>query len=278
MTKLIKHKNTGWGDDLATVKKHGGDIATTEKKVLARYLLELRKTFETNHKAKSIIVNSDPAISAKPQLLKLLSIEYQPDSMEIFEQAVEIILEELDEFRKKPSSLYLIDGETGMTIMPMTDELIYTPPDYVGEDGKLHKAKPILHPGVAASLTLAIYGKARIKRHLAKVKDDISKQAYKHLSNPEQIVEMAKERLAYLGVEVTSDPDRCNQTIEFGREQVEGIMQSPNIRFHRAHMFAAVLAHKILALGGRSAKYFIGPVKSQEHSKQRWYTVEVGID
>jgi len=279
MTKITKHKDITWGDNLIDIRKNGSnDIAIIEKKILASYLIQFRKIFETNDLVKNEIINSNPAISAKPKLLKLLAYECKPDSEDLFEQAIDIILNELDTFREKPPSLYLIDGETGMTIMPMTDELIYTPPDYIGEDGKLHKSRPMLHPGIAASLTLAVYGKTKIQQHLKKATNNTTKQAYKHLSNPEQIIEMAKERLTYLGVKIDSDPYKCDQTIEFGREQVEGIMQSPNIKFHRTHMFAAILAHKILALGGKSAKYFIGSIENKENSKQRWYTVKIGVN
>lgn len=267
MTKLAKHESSQ-KCDLTEI---------TSEKVLANYLLKFRKILETNDQIRNEIINSSPAKAAKPRLMKLLTSECDSDTKDLFEQAIEIILSELDDFREKPGSLYLVDSNTGMTVMPMSDELVYTPPDYVGEDGKLHKSKPMLHPGMAASLTLAVYGKAKIQRHLKKATDLVSKQAYKHLSGPEQILEMAKERLNYLGVVVNDAPDKCDQIIEFGREQVEGVMQSPNTRFHRAHMFAAVLAHKMLKLGGKTAEYSIGPIKNQENSKQRWYTVEVGV-
>jgi len=279
MTKLVKHKSAAWGDDLVEARESGKEIVgQTVKKVLATYLLQLRKILETNSRIKQIVIDSDPAKAAKPKLMKLLAFECKPDSEDLFEQAIDIILDELDNFREKPSSLYLVDGDTGMTVMPMTDELIYTPPDYIGEDGKLHKAKPILHPGMAASLTLAVYGQAKIQRHLKKAADPISKQAYKHLSGAEQILEMAKDRLGHIGVKISDNPDKCDQIVEFGREQVEGVMQSPNIRFHRAHMFAAVLAHKILELGGRSAEYFVGSIENKKNAKQSWYTVEIGVN
>jgi hypothetical protein len=278
MTKLTKPRNTGWGDNLIDVRKDKGEIAkSAEDKILAEYLIQLRKIFETDNQVKSIIIDSKPAIAAKSRLLKLLTHECKPDSKDLFERAMDIVLNELDNFRDKPASLYLIDRNTGMPIMPMTDELIYTPPDYIGEDGKLHKSKPILHPGIAASLTLAVYGKNKLQRHLKKITGPLSEQAYKHLSEPERIIEMVKERLNYIGVEISDNPNECDQVIEFGREQVEGIMQSPNIRFHRAHMFAAILAHKILKLGGKAAKYTIGSIESKQNTKQKWYTVKIGV-
>jgi hypothetical protein len=265
MTKLVKHKKA----DLVEI---------TDEKILANYLLQFRKILETNGQIRNVVVNSDPAIEAKPKLMRMLADQCKPGSEKLFKQAIDILLTELDEFRRKPSSLYLVDEDTGKAIMPITDDLVFTPPDYVGEDGLLHKSKPTLHPGITASLALAVYGKAKIKKHLQKATDSISKQAYKHLSGPEQILEMVKERFDYLGIEIIEAPDRCDQTIEFGREQVEGVMQSPNIRFHRAHMFAAVLAHKLLKLGGRSARYFVGSITNEKNTKQTWYTVEVGVE
>lgn len=265
MTKLVKHRKA----DL---------VETTDEKILANYLLQFRKIFETNGQIRNVVINSDPAIAAKSKLTRLLAGECKPGTEELFKQAIDILLTELDEFRKKPSSLYLVDEDTGKAIMPMTDDLIFTPPDYIGEDGLWHKSKPTLHPGITASLALAVYGKAKLKKHLQKITDPISEQAYKHLSEPEQILEMVKTRFAHLGIEIIDAPDRCDQKIEFGREQVEGIMQSPNIRFHRAHMFAAVLAQKLLKLGGRSARYFVGSITNEKNSKQTWYIIEAGVE
>ncbi len=252
-------------------------VEKTSSNVLAGYLLRLREIFETNDQIKSIVVNSEPASAAKSKLLKLLTNEYKSNSKDRFEQALNIILDELDDLRQKSSSMYLIDKSTGMPIMPITEDLIYTPQDYTGEDGKLHKSKPMLHPGVASSLALHTSSKAKLQKHLSKAKDPTSEQAYKHLSEPEQILEIVKEKLTCMGVEITSTTDKCDKVIEFGREQVEGIMQSPNIRFHRTHMFAAILVNKILKLGGKSSKYSVGPVKNKETSKQTWYTMEVDV-
>lgn len=267
MTKLVKRKKA----DL-------GELTEEIQQTLARYLLDIRKEFETNDEAKNTVISSDPAIDAKPKLLELFAHKCKPGTEKLFEEAIEIALNELDGFRKNPASLYLIDNATGKAVMPITDDLIYTPPDYVGEDGKLHKAKPIIHPGISSSLTLAVYGKAKLERHLKKIKDPITEQAYKHLHGPEQILEMAKERLVHNGISISDDSTKCDKIIEFGREQAEGVMQSPNIHFHRAHMYAAVLAHKIMKLGGQSAEYFVGAIENKKNSKQSWYVVQVGYE
>ena len=158
MTKLVERKKA----DL-------GELTEEIQQTLARYLLDIRREFETNDEAKNIVISSDPAIDAKPKLLELFAHKCKPGTEKLFEEAIEIALNELDGFRKNPASLYLIDNATGKSVMPITDDLIYTPPDYIGEDGKLHKAKPVVHPGISSSLTLAVYGEAKLKRHLKKI-------------------------------------------------------------------------------------------------------------
>lgn len=249
----------------------------TEDKQLVEYLILVRYQLENDTKLKDIVVNSNPAIEAKGTVIQHLLAYIKPDTETLFRKAVEQILSELDDIRTKKPSLYLVDQSTGNLLMPVDNNSIFTPPDYVGEDGKIHKSNPIVHPGVSSSLAMAMHKHAKINKAIAKSKKNpATKQAYTHLVDPDKIIEFTKEKLQTAGVEIsTSISVEESHTIEFGREQITGVFQSSNLYFHRIQIFSSTLAHKILKLKFKKCEF--GKLESKHNSKQQWYVIEVKL-
>jgi hypothetical protein len=248
----------------------------TGKQLLAEYLILIRKRLESDPKLQKIVVNSTPATEARGEVIRCLSKHIKLGTLETFRSAVEQILAELDQLRTKKPSLYLVNQSTGELVLPINKDLIFTPPDYIGADGKLHKSNPTIHPGVSSSLALAMHKQAKTNKAISKSKKNkTTEQAYAHIYDPDKIIELAKEKLQIAGIEIDNDLNSNNQTIEFGREQSDGVFQSSNLHFHRIQIFSSTLVHKIIKLGFKKCAF--GKLEMKHNSKQQWYTVEVRL-
>lgn len=251
------------------------------------YVLQIRKELEENLIARDLVANSYPASLAKPELIQILSEErdgrdypvLRPGGEAVLNAAVDRILSELEKQRKSGSSLYMVDGETGDLIMPLTKAGIYQPPDYVGEDKKVHRPLPIVHPGITSSLALARAEAFKKNQALEKYKDDpVAKKAFEHLVEPQKMVDTALEKLKERGITSTSLNDRePDEEITFGREHVNGVFQSPNLSFDRSSMFAASLLKKLLMLCGSNSEIQVGELEQVDNGKQRWYKLGVSV-
>jgi hypothetical protein len=283
--KLTKLDVPAWGENLSAflqVCRENGDtelIQQIEERLTASYLLGIRKAFQEDPVANKIAADAIPAISAKGLLVDHLWHLVKPGSEDIFERSITIILEELEEARQKPPSLYLVSMQTGRSILPLPKNGIFQPPDFEGEDGQLHKARLTVHPSITSALGLAAQETEKKAILLKKAQNPAHKHAYAHLAGPEKIVDSAKERLKSAGVIVVAELAEIYPAfeIEFGREHRDGITQSPNFQFHRANLFSAVVAQKILRICGSGGECQIGAVREMTSSKQRWFIVPVRI-
>lgn len=282
--KLSLRSIPAWGEDLSAflkVCRKEGDselVQQVEEKLLAGYLMGIRTLLTTDHVANKVAAESYPATSAAPGLIDRFWHLAKPGSEDIFQKAVEIILEELDAARLKEPSLYLVNVQTGRAVLPFNKDTVFQPPDYIGEDGLVHKARPIVHPALTSAMALAQQEAARREIVLKKSKDPKFKSAVEHLLDPEGMITSAKERLQAVGVVIDDIPsDSEPQEVEFGREAIDGINQAPNYQFHRKSTFSAILAQKILRLCGPGGHCHIGPIRERKGSKQRWYAVSVTV-
>lgn len=259
------------------VAVHDEIVEHVETKQLAEYTLLIRQQLETNIKLRDAVVNSEPASEARGKVTQHLSRHIKLGTIEIFRKAVEQVLTELDELRKRKPSLYLIDQSTGNLIMPVDKDLIYTPPDYMGADGKIHKSNPVVHPGISSSLAIATHKQAKTNKAIAKSKKNpATAQAYTHISDPDKIIDLTKEKLQTAKIEICDhlESGLC-ETIEFGREQSDGVFQSSNLHFHRIQLFSSTLAHKIIKFNYKKCAF--GKLETKHNSKQQWYIVEVKL-
>lgn len=282
--KLAKREIPGWGEDLSTFletcrKEGDSELALqVEEKLLASYLMGLRRSLDEDITARRWASEAEPAVSAKGAIADRFWDQARPGSEDVFERAVEILLSELDEARKRPPSLYLVDHQTGRAVVPITEETVFQPPDYVGEDGLTYKARPVVHPAITSALALARQEEAKKRRLLAKAADPASKHAFAHVSGPEGIVQSAIVRLAAIGISVMDDMgEESTHEVEFGRESSDGTDQSPNLMFHRQNSFGAVLALKVVKLCGPGGSCRFGTPREAKNSRQKWYVVPVTV-
>jgi hypothetical protein len=165
--------------------------------------------------------------------------------------------------------------------MNITEKDLYQPPDYIGEDGKIHKAKLRLHPGLESSMAMELY-EARLNdqklQYIAKqiAANPVAQLAYDHILNTSKILEAANRVLNKHNVKegVINDPKEV--IFEIGKEQLDGIFQSPNLGFHRANLFGIILAKKILNLGNITTFKFKS-IQIRQTSKYRWFEVKIEL-
>ena len=283
MNNLVKKGRPElWGEDphrsLVAARRSGekGLILLAEDEVLRQYRLRIRKEFEQNAGVISVLEASKPARSASDEIGRILSHLVRDESSDLFAQALHELLDELDEMRKKPGSMYLVETDTGKATLPIGPQHVYTPPDFMGEDGKLHKSQPILHPGLTAPIVQRKNDDARTAAALAKGGEK-SALALEHLKDPDAVRNKAVESLAELGVSADLEAPARTVLVEFGREQADGALQSLNPRFHRAHVFGKILARRIVEELGGGRTCSVVSVEQKRNSKKRWYVATVGL-
>jgi hypothetical protein len=59
--------------------------------------------------------------------------------------------------------------------------------------------------------------------------------------------------------------------VEFGFESSAAIFQSMNLQFHRASMYSAILAQRVLSLCGASRECVVCSVRPVRSPKQVWF-------
>lgn len=258
-----------------------------EREELLSYLRSVRKELEDNPEARETVAAAEPAAAASPELVRILSSArpgrevpiLRPGTEDLLTRAVGQVLAELEVQRRGPKGLYLVDESTGKSVLALPEGAIYQPPDYVGEDGLPRKAMPIVHPGLSSSLVMKQTEDWKVRTAIERSeKDEMLRRAYEHLTDPEKMAAIAGERLRELGV-LTSDlgTEEPEEEIEFGREHVGGVFQSPNPGFHRLHLFAGSIVRRVMARCGPGAEVRLGRVKEKSSGKQRWYTVGLTV-
>jgi hypothetical protein len=273
-----------WGDDprmeLVKIRDAGlviaGDLL---QKAEAKYLIDIRQRLQSDLKVNKMAADASPAISALIPLADEMRDLIKEGSEDIFLSMLEYILNELDELRKAEPASYLIDDRTGKIVAPIEEDTIIRPDPIVDENGITQVQNPYINPILAASIALDTAAKERDAKIQKLAADPINGLAYRHLTEPDRIVELAKERLRTFGITILDEPnsEKEKETIEFGRETTEADHQAPNIRYHRLSVYSAVLATVLSKKCGKGGICWIGPVQKKMNSKQRWYQVEVLI-
>jgi len=263
---------------LAAAKSIGDDrlTAQAEEAVRIRYRLELRRRFEEDPNVRECLSDGRPAAECREWVLDALKDSCREGTEDLFTQVVDELLREIDHFRSMPPAMYLVDERTGQALLPLKEGLIQRPPDFVGDDGIVRRARPIVHPGVSSELAMREQASTRRTAALerAEAAGPTAALSVAHERDPGSITAVAAEFLESAGVTVgpiagAGDPGE----VEFGREFYDGILQSPNYAFHRFRMFGELLARKVLEAMGGPGACELGRPELQNSSKHRWYRV-----
>jgi hypothetical protein len=278
-----KGRSDLWGEDifeLATTRKNddASVIESIEEAVINKYRRDLRSHFQNDPNVKESIPLDKPASECKEHVMDALKHICRPGTEGLFERVIEELLKEIDEFRLRPSSSYIVDDKTGRVLVPLSDNAVYTPPDFIGEDGLVHKARPIVHPSISSGLAMAEQERHRMKIAISKAKESgpLGILSLEHEKDPDSIRRVAVEILESKGFRVDSIPRGSGKeiVIEFGREAKDG-GQAPNYSFHRFKMFGTILAKKIADSIEQGSTYDLDRPVLNTTSKQRWYTASV---
>ena len=271
-----------WGDDprMELVKTRDAGLVIADdllQKAEAKYLIDIRQRLQSDQKINKMAADAFPAISALIPLADEMRDLVKEGSEDIFLSMLEYILNELDELRKEKPASYLIDDRTGKIVAPIEEDTIIRPDPIVDENGIVQVQNPYVNPILAASIALDAAAKERDTKIQRLAADPINGLAYKHLTEPDRIIELAKERLRTFGITILDEPnsEKEKETIEFGREITEADHQAPNIRYHRLSVYSAVLATIISKKCEKGGICWISPIQKKMNSKQRWYQVEV---
>ena len=252
-----------------------GELAT---KIRAGYLRQIRLGLERSPGLREKVAEAAPASDAKPEIMDSLAHLARFGSDDVFEESVDQVLRELESQRQADPALYLVDDRTGGLVMPLTEEDVYTPPDYVDEAGITRPARPVVHPGIVAGLAMRAGESYRMEKVREAASDPVRGKAYEHILDPGKMVDGARDRLEQVGVACgpVEDPD-LEETVEFGREHAEAAVQGVNPAFHRSSMFASVLAQKVLKMAGKGGAVEFGEVRPMVTKRERWYEVDVRV-
>ena len=272
---------SGWGEDvfaLVAVRAVGNPsmVAAAEEAVRTRYRIELRPRFESDPNVRESLPEDRPATECREWVLDALKGSCREGTETLFEQVVDELLKEIDHFRSLPPALYLVDERTGQVLLPLKEGLVQRPPDFVGDDGMVHRARLIVHPGLSSALAMKDQGSARTTAAMerADAAGPMASLAVLHERDPGSIARVAEEYLRSNGV--TAGPvgeSGTESSVEFGREFYDGVLQSPNYAFHRFRMFGELLGRKVLEAMGGPGTCELGQPELQSSSKHRWYRV-----
>jgi hypothetical protein len=184
MTNQSKNELIPWGADLVEVRERGGDVArVAEEKLLAKYRKMVRA--ELQGPSRQTAAESFPAVSAAAVLLDRMREAAEPGSEDLLEGAIIEILQELDRLRSRPPSDYLVDDRTGKLVAPLSQESVFRPPSFIGEDGVERQASLTVHPGITSSFALAAQEEARTRELAKKASDPMTALALAHILRPD---------------------------------------------------------------------------------------------
>jgi len=285
MNKLSKTDHVQeWSQDAFSIviQKTGSKevVQKAEQIIEKHYRLEIRDKFQNDQAVSSALIESKECLlndGTFESIRGLVKSVLRAGTEEIFDRIIHELLEELNRMHSVCSSAYLVNRQDGKVLMPMSAKDIYTPPDYIGDDGKLHKSRPILHPAISAPLTMYAFEEGRKKEAIER---SSSLAAVEHLiQGPESILERAKMLLAGQGIIVEQLTTGAKRTVEVGRERIDDMLQAPNYSFHRSHMYGSILAKKVLDLLKEylSKTCDLQSIKLVRGSKEQFYCVELTV-
>jgi hypothetical protein len=281
---MMDDQTEKWGDDECAIVRQPDSALVIEAEEAAerRYRLEIRDKFIKDNRVNNALVESKDCLlndATRESVRGLLQDLIRPSTENIFDRVLQELLAELDAMQKMEPTAYLIDRQDGRVLMPVSDNDIYTPPDYTDEAGIIHPSKPILHPAIAAPLLLKKHDDGKQKAAIARAMAAGAPAAVEHIVlGPESILERAKTLLHNQGVRFEPLIDGERVIIEVGRERIDDMLQAPNYRFHRSQMYGSILAKKILDLLAGSRQCDLKSAALKKSSKEQWYEIEMEME
>lgn len=253
------------------------------RSVRARFLLGLREKLQKDDEVRAVVTAAVPATDAF-EFVESRSHDLMREGTEdIFRDAIMFLLVELDELRKAGDQAYVVDTSTGEIIAPINDQTITRPSPWEDENGIVHLPGPALNPEIARDLIVKSAEMNRNTEIQRKAADPRTGFAYKHLTEPERILDIASDALEKAGARRVQDEAEMDggnvYEVVFGEESVEADTQSTNPLHHRLWSYSAILAKRIrtvcqLEPGG---SFWIGRLRNEKDEEKRWHAVHVRV-
>lgn len=281
----MSKKGPVWGEDphhSLSIARGRGDIELekeAKERAIAIYLRMLRRAIEGVEGVAEILINAENPEDAVKGLIDAMDPENFRDP-EILEKSVQILVQEY-ELQKKDPGLYIVDEDTGRSIIKAGPDNVLNLPEFEDEFGRMVKPNPVLHPKWSSALGMLKHERGKQTKlkieAIDKIEADSTKTPiYEHILDPNSIAHHAKEELAKLGIGVVRiESDGEEKEFQVGKEHIETDYQTMSSRFHRSQMFGKILAKKIEAEVGLSKLCSIGRVEEKKNSKHRWFSVMV---
>lgn len=244
-----------------------------EERNFRRNLLMLRDQFQQSPEIRECLTAATREERKQGILHFQPFAEFAPGGKASLEKALDYLLEELEQMQAAGHGQYLVD-ETGKAVAPLTKDMVYQTPDFVNEAGQLVRGKQVVNPGFASAVGLARQEQERTQKALQRSNGEFD-QAYRHLKDPDSIVQTAREHLEAAGITSGFQGPSEELIVEVGREHYDGILQSPNTGFHRHAIFGALIARKIIDMSHKACE--IVGLERKSNSKVRWYEVKARV-
>ncbi len=245
------------------------------REVRARYLMRLRDMLQRSPNVVSVVSASVPATDAFSFLEQEGQWMVTIGTEDVYKDAVMYVLVELDGLRLGGDQAYVVDTSTGEIVAPLTKEMVLVPPPYVDEGGIERASKPVLNPEVAQALIMRAAAENEAAEVRQKAAHPVKGLAYRHLTEPDRIVELATSRLLESGLRLDEGLDEDVRSFEFGKEAEGSDLQSTNPSYHRLWSYSQALAARVMREAGTGGTFWIGPVRLERDGDSRWYSVLV---
>lgn len=273
-------------DDRLTRERDRGITPSPElvQTVRARYLLGLREKLQKDEEIRAVVTSSFPATDAYEFVEKRAWSLLREGTEDLYRDAIMFLLDELDELRKAGDKAYVVDTSTGEIVAPISENTIVRADTWEDEQGITHIPGPMLNPEIARDLILKSASDFRTADLVRRAADPKTGFAYKHLTEPDRIIELAGSTLERRGHRrVTEESELAGWDvfeITFGEETVEADTQSMNPLHHRLWSYSSILARKVDIICGPlqpGTSFWIGRLRLEKDDERRWYAVHVRV-
>lgn len=242
-------------------------------KILAKYLNSFRQEFQTNKDVLDIISSNMSSEDKKTAISDLLkSIDF--GDVNTFSEALNVLFGELTSLVTKEPSKYLVDTTTGQIVKKLEESDIFTPDDYINENGEVQKSIPKVRPEISVAIALKKASDHKNELMQAKLQNPEYKFTYEHIREPDSIVDRAVSLLTAQGIIFAPTEDN-HIRIVFGNEHVESEDQSINPFYHRSQAYSSILSSKIMKMISSGDTVWILNLEKHVTSKTKFYSVDV---
>lgn len=249
----------------------GAITSQDKKRILAKHLNALRPEFQSKQAIRDILASESPESEKVDQIRSYIDIDFGNE--EVLLSAISTLVKESASLATQDPKQYLVDRDTGFIVKALEEGDIFTPPDYLGEDGQMHPSQPKVHPKISVSLALSKVASFKNEQIVAKSEQPEFKHTFEHILNPDVVLKKVNDLLRAKNIFVDEHDNNFLQ-LAFGHESIEGQEQSINPAYHRSQALSAILASKVLKYVSDGDRVWLDNLALHTTPKETYYTVD----